>query len=80
MFLCFILFLMMESETVLRLFKQSIENTTLIMELFFAMYKEEANYLLGFSIQGLISYQCFKIYRLGEQIQFGNNLLRLKLL
>lgn len=44
------------------------------------MYKEEANYLLGFSIQGLISYLCFKIYRLGEQIQFGNNLLGLKLL
>lgn len=33
LFLCFILFLMMEYETVLRLLKQSFENTTLIMEL-----------------------------------------------
>lgn len=70
----------MDSETVLSLFMQSIENTTLIMELFFANYREEADHLLGFSIQGLTSYLYFKIYRLGEQIQFENNLLGLKFL
>lgn len=45
---------------------------------FFANYREEADHLLGFSIQGLTSYLYFKIYRLGEQIQFENNLLGLK--
>lgn len=71
----------MDSETVLSLFMQSIESTTLIMELFFfANYREEADHLLGFSIQGLTSYLYFKIYRLGEQIQFENNLLGLKFL